>query len=65
MEKITSAQLAELINLDKLTSDQIDELRNDPRSTISKLIKKWDKLQLEKARVQTLYHYEFQLKKKE
>ena len=64
MEKITSAQLAELINLDKLTSDQIDELRNDPRSTISKLIKKWDKLQLEKARVQTLYHYEFQLKKK-
>lgn len=64
MDKITSAKLAELINLNKITSTQIDGLRNDPRSGISKLIKKWDKLQLEKSRVQALYRYEFQLKEK-
>jgi len=56
--KMTIKDIESLFLQDDITAQTVDSFRSDTRSAVARLIRRWEKEQAEKERVQNLYRYE-------
>lgn len=56
--KLTIKQIEEKIHSNRISSDEIEFLRQDSRIAVKKLLKRWERNEMEILRVRDLYHYE-------
>ncbi|WP_110956220.1 ribonuclease HII [Anaerosinus massiliensis] len=62
-QTLSIKEICALVLEKNISKEQIDKLREDTRSTVVRLVKKWDKEQAELERVQNLYYNEYQFLK--
>lgn len=62
-ETLSIKKICALFLEKNISKEQINKFREDTRSTVVRLVKKWDKEQAELERVQNLYHNEYEFSK--
>jgi ribonuclease HII len=62
-KKMTIKEIEILVKQKDLTTETITALRNDTRSVVQRLFRKWEREQNEMQRVDALYKYEYQFQK--
>jgi ribonuclease HII len=61
---LTVAQIKEMLRQKNVCEEQINIFRNDMRTAVAQVVRKWDKEQFELARVQNLYLKEYEYHEK-